>query len=290
MVKLSIIIPFYNTYDLTCELMNELRKQINNEVEVVIIDDSNDKRLDKYNDIAKIFHYNKRQGSSKARNIGIDSTKGKYIAFIDSDDMISNDYIQTLLKAIDEIDANIIVFDWMDKNTKEVCYHPENYAVWKAIYKREITPKFEEDFWYNEDVPFQQELDKLKCSKEFINNVLYYYNSNRIGSNMWQRDMIRRNAMIKCEVIETFTFARFDELEHLERKSIDVPGKLLVGDTFECTKEIADYLLGDNALKKAVVKVIEVEPIKVVETDEAKDIAINFYTGEEVKPKKKKKK
>ena len=98
--------------------------------------------------------------------------------------------------------------------------------------------------------------------------------------------------MIKVEVIKVFNLARYDELKNIERKSIETKGKLYVGDTFECTKELADYLLGDNPLKEPVVKVIEVEPepIEVIETDEAKDIAINFYTGEEVKPKKAKKK
>lgn len=98
--------------------------------------------------------------------------------------------------------------------------------------------------------------------------------------------------MIKCEVIKQFTFKRFDELKNIKRKSIELKGKLLVGDEFECSKEIADYLTGNNPINEIVVKVIEVEPepIKVVETDEAKDIAINFYTAEEVKPKKSKKK
>ncbi len=264
MVKLSIIIPFYNTYDLTCELLNELKKQLTSEVEVLICDDSNDLRLDAYADIATIFHSNKRQGLSKARNICLDAASGEYIAFIDSDDMISNNYIKVLLKSIDEIHTDIIVFDWMDKNTKEVCHHPENYAVWKAIYKRKIIPRFHEELWYNEDVPFQEELDKLKCTKDFINNALYYYNSGRVGSNMWQRDMIRRQKMIKCEVIKQFNFARFNELNNIKRKSINIEGKLLVGDEFECTKEIADYLTGNNPLNEIVVKVIEVEPTEVV--------------------------
>lgn len=69
--------------------------------------------------------------------------------------------------------------------------------------------------------------------------------------------------MIKVEVIKVFNLARYDELKNIERKSIDTKGKLYVGDTFECSKELADYLLGNNPLKEAVVKVIEIEPIKV---------------------------
>ena len=260
MVKLSIIIPFYNTYDLTCELMEELRRQYTNEIEIIIIDDSNELRLDQYKDISKIIHNDKRQGLSKARNIGIDNTIGEYVAFIDSDDMISPDYINTLLQAIEIHKEDIIVFNWKDKNTGAICYHPENYAVWKAIYKRETLPYFNNDLWYNEDVFFQEELDKRNLTKTFINGILYYYNSNRIGSNFWERNNERKKNMVKVEVIQPFTLSRFEEILDLERNNIDKYGELFVGDTFYCEKDLADYLLGENALKKPFVKVIEVIP------------------------------
>lgn len=68
--------------------------------------------------------------------------------------------------------------------------------------------------------------------------------------------------MIKCEVIKEFTLEKFDELKNIQRRRIDTKGKLYVGDTFECDKEMADYLMGDNKNKQVVVKVIEVEPEK----------------------------
>ena len=68
--------------------------------------------------------------------------------------------------------------------------------------------------------------------------------------------------MIKCEVIKEFTLERFDELKNIERKTFDTKGKLYVGDIFECTEEMAKYLMGSNKDKQVVVKVIEVEPIK----------------------------
>ena len=69
--------------------------------------------------------------------------------------------------------------------------------------------------------------------------------------------------MIKCEVIEPFTLERFNELQNIERKGVDTPGKLNVGDTFECGEELANYLNGGNEKGKVVVKVIEVIPPKV---------------------------
>lgn len=68
--------------------------------------------------------------------------------------------------------------------------------------------------------------------------------------------------MVKCEVIETFTLARFNELKNIERHNQNTQGKLYVGDRFECEQELAEYLTGKNPLNKVVVKVIEVKPIK----------------------------
>jgi len=71
--------------------------------------------------------------------------------------------------------------------------------------------------------------------------------------------------MIKLQAIESFTLGRFDELENIERVGQDTYGRLNTGDKFECIKDLADYLLGDNPVKRAVAKVIEVIPEKKVE-------------------------
>lgn len=91
--------------------------------------------------------------------------------------------------------------------------------------------------------------------------------------------------MIKLEVIEDFTLSRFDELKNLKRANLSKEGRLFKKDTFECNKELADYLLGENKLKKAFVKIIEVEPKKdskiICEDEEVEKLF-------EEKPKKKK--
>lgn len=67
--------------------------------------------------------------------------------------------------------------------------------------------------------------------------------------------------MIKVEVVKEFTLGRFDEIKKtIVRKGVETPGKLNVGDTFECTKELANYLMGKNDKNEIVVKVIEIIP------------------------------
>ena len=68
--------------------------------------------------------------------------------------------------------------------------------------------------------------------------------------------------MIKCEVIKEFTLEKFNELKNIQRRRINTYGKLYDGDTFECTKEMADYLMGNNKDRQVVVKVIEIIPEK----------------------------
>lgn len=76
--------------------------------------------------------------------------------------------------------------------------------------------------------------------------------------------------MIKCEVIEKFTLEKYDLLKNIKRVSVDTYGKLYVGDTFECTEEMAEYLTGKNDKGKTVVKVIEVIP-EIIPIPNAKD-------------------
>ena len=72
--------------------------------------------------------------------------------------------------------------------------------------------------------------------------------------------------MIKVEVIENFSLKDFDKIQDLERAtSKNDEGKLYVRDTFKCDEKMVDYLTGNNAIKKVVVKVIEVEPEKTIE-------------------------
>lgn len=104
--------------------------------------------------------------------------------------------------------------------------------------------------------------------------------------------------MIKLVAIyeDEFTLGRFNELMHITRKNPEKneKGHIYIGDTFECSKELADYLMGNNKDKLVVAKVIEIEPTKETIEEGNKIISDGLKEmifGENIlkeKPKKKK--
>lgn len=95
--------------------------------------------------------------------------------------------------------------------------------------------------------------------------------------------------MIKLKALENFTLERFNEIQDIERAGKEQKNWINKNDTFKCGKDLADYLLGDNPLKRPVVKVIEIEPEKTIEKlkeEVFKKDALEFI--EKTKPKKKK--
>ena len=90
------------------------------------------------------------------------------------------------------------------------------------------------------------------------------------------------NFMVKCEVIETFTLGKFNELKNIVRATNqNKEGWLYMKDTFECNDEMAQYLTGGNDKNKVVVKVLEIIP-----KEEKKEEIFEGVKVEE-KPKKK---
>lgn len=67
--------------------------------------------------------------------------------------------------------------------------------------------------------------------------------------------------MIRVQVIEDFTLNDYDKIKDtIKRARFDTYGSLYVNDTFECDKEMYDYLTKNNRFKKKFVKVIEWKP------------------------------
>lgn len=177
-MKLSIITPYYKTLDYIKKLASVLEPQLNDEIEWIIIDDGcNEKELDKLK--AKVIHLKENSGvAGKPRNIGLDDAKGEYIAFIDSDDLVSEDYIYEIMKKISK-GWDLIYLSWKSQVHNIVINKKPpkwNCAVWCRVYKRSIigNVRFREDLKVAEDYFFVNELRPHYIKS--IEKQIYFYN------------------------------------------------------------------------------------------------------------------
>lgn len=180
-ILISIITPYYNTLFRTKELAKVLMPQLNKNIEWIIIDDGcYQHELDKLN--AKVIHLkNNSGGASVPRNVGLDVAKGQYIIFIDSDDMVSNNYIEVILKKLKE-DKNFdyCYISWSSTFGNVIIEDvpPEwNCCVWNCIYKRELigNNRFDPKLIIAEDYDFNKRVRKGKYTS--IKEMIYFYNN-----------------------------------------------------------------------------------------------------------------
>ena len=194
--KYSIIIPYHEPLDLTLKLLDVLIPQLTNECELCIVDDDvNTYKLDEYkSDRVKVIHHEVNSGGAgKPRNTGIDNTMGEYISFIDSDDMVSDEFVSKILEKINTSDFDYCFYSWEFNGVRKgekVIIEDEppgwNCGVVNCIYKRETIGKerFNEEMKSSEDYDFNVRVRKGK--KENILNILYFYNDNRKDSLTWK--------------------------------------------------------------------------------------------------------
>ena len=179
-MKLSIIIPYYKALKYTKELMKVLEPQLTKDSEIIIVDDGcNESELDKFK--AKVIHLDHNSGSaSTPRNVGIDNSTGEYLVFVDADDMVTDDFIKTLLDKIKKENFDYCLFSW-HYNGEDIIIEDEppiwNTSACNCIYKRTLigNERFNPNIRIGEDGEFNSRVRKGK--KANITKVLYYYNT-----------------------------------------------------------------------------------------------------------------
>ena len=107
----SIVIPVYNRSHLIEETLNSVLIQTYSNWECIIVDDGSDDNsvelIDSYSSNDSRFKlYNrpnvKRKGANSCRNYGVEKSKGIFLLFLDSDDILKNDCLQTRLKVFEK--------------------------------------------------------------------------------------------------------------------------------------------------------------------------------------------
>ncbi len=125
----SVIIPVYNTDKYVSRCLDSVIKQSYSKIEIIVVDDgSTDNSLkicEEYCEIDKRIRIIQKNngGLSSARNAALDAINGEFVSFIDSDDIVSLDYISSLLGLIKKYDADVSVCDenrFIEKNGERI--------------------------------------------------------------------------------------------------------------------------------------------------------------------------
>ena len=197
----SIIIPVYNCEKYISNCLDSIIGQTYNNLEIILVDDGSKdsshlicKEYSKKDSRIVVLH-KENGGPSSARNFGLRYATGDYIAFIDSDDIVNNEYIKKLYELLiyEEADisscgyetilpnGNIVSYDSFAKEIFgpqlgdiERVHYP--YTVWHLLFKRKLLEniKFDEEIFYLEDLKFVDEaFMKCRCMVG-ISESLYY--------------------------------------------------------------------------------------------------------------------
>jgi glycosyltransferase involved in cell wall biosynthesis len=163
----SVIVPVYNVEKYVSRCVDSLLKQSYLNVEIVLVDDGSTDNsgliCDEYakkDKRVKVIHRN-NGGLSAARNVGIKKSLGEYLAFVDGDDYVSNDFVSFLMKLLTQNGGDVAqcghFIQYSEKRKVEknsnhetivlnrvqaiesLCYNGEyDVTAWNKLYKRSV--------------------------------------------------------------------------------------------------------------------------------------------------------
>ena len=229
--KLSIVIPCYNAGEYLKRLLDRLAEQITSDVEVIVVDDGSDCAVEiDYPWVTLIRQEN--QGVSGARNTGLNSVSGEYVAFIDADDNVSEKYIPTILEKIKTEKFDYLNMSWKsDPNVWEVRlksidddFPVYNCSVWNRVFKRSIIGKtrFNTEKSFGEDEEFLRNIIKKDMKKAFIPDFMYYYSTgikNSLTKRFFEGRLRTRRVIYYFPMVsEKMTFL-IDEFRELDKSA-----------------------------------------------------------------------
>ena len=204
----SIIVPIYNIEDYIDRCINSIVNQTYKKLEIMLVDDgSTDSSLKKCKEWEqkdkriRLFHIN-NSGPGGARNYALDRIQGEFVTFIDGDDFVTNDFIETMVSLIQNNDSDLSVCintiyyeDGTNKHVyanhngkkiitrnnfemlEEMLYQKKfDTTAWTKMYKSYLFKdiRFPKDKLYEDlDTIYKVFLNSKKIT--YINKEMYYY-------------------------------------------------------------------------------------------------------------------
>ena len=194
--KISIIIPVYNSEDFLRTCLDSLVKQSYKNLEFIIVNDGSPKNCkeiaDEYKEKdnrIKYVEHEKNKGLFQARITGFENSTGDYIAFLDADDYVSNDFYRELVVKAEETNSDIVAAQLV------MDYGKGDRRVYNLF-----------------EFPFE-ELTGEQCCEEFFNqeglNFAWHITPNKIYSRkIWEKAVIDYKKIQKHLIMtEDFAFA-----------------------------------------------------------------------------------
>lgn len=127
--KITVIVPVYNVENYLNKCLDSIITQTYKNIEIIVVNDgSTDASGEICKEFAEIDHRiiyieQENAGLSAVRNTGLEIMSGDYVTFVDSDDWIEQDYLETLYKKIVEYQADIAVGNYYSFNESEGMFY-----------------------------------------------------------------------------------------------------------------------------------------------------------------------
>lgn len=214
-VKVSIIIPMYNVEKYILQCVSSILNSTFQDMEIIIVNDGSTdcsfQIIKDYIDSNKvILIHEEHKGLSAARNIGLRNARGDYIMFVDSDDYIEPNFIESLYNEVIKYNLDIAIsgfkylctdgsYTLQGRNIelinagiingvtyieKSLSVHDYRVEVWSNIYKKSFLEKNNFNFYegiIHEDEEFTPRVISKAARLKLVNDVGYVYRK-RAGS------------------------------------------------------------------------------------------------------------
>ncbi|MHC0027041.1 glycosyltransferase family 2 protein [Enterobacter vonholyi] len=160
-IKLSVIVPCYNSRDFIAECLQSILPYLSNAVELIVVNDGStddsadiiERTIQTYKDKLITIIHQDNAGISAARNSGIKIAKGEYIALLDSDDFFHPDFWHEVLPLINDSTIDLVEFnaEQFDGEITNIVEHIDCSVFTGRVDIASVTdlsPAFKRSKWY----------------------------------------------------------------------------------------------------------------------------------------------